>query len=290
MLLDGKIARNEIAKELSGRIAALHLKPRLVIVQVGDNEESAAYIRQKKLFGESIGAAVEHLRFPESITEEQTTSRIRALNRDASAHGIIIQLPVPAHLDVPTILNVIARRKDVDGLGARSPFTPATARGVLELLRFYRIPIRGRRAAILGRSLLVGTPTAKALEEEGAAVSVCHSETSNTREITRASNIVVVAIGRPRFIGADYFRGNKTQVVVDVGINPVAEQVRYGTGKNWLGKPQEEVPGHKFVGDVDFEAVAPLVAAISPVPGGVGPMTVTALFENLVEACERRAQ
>ena len=144
------------------------------------------------------------------------------------------------------------------------------------------IPVRGKKVTVLGRSALVGIPTAEFLRQKGAEVSVCHSQTPNTKEITRASDIIVVAIGKPRHIGAEYFRGDKTQVVVDVGITAVT--------KSGMEKLEEEVPKRKLVGDVDFDIVKNIVAAISPVPGGVGPMTVAALFENLIEAYERQSR
>ena len=217
---------------------------------------------RKKQFGEAIGARVLHRRFAEDATEAEILAEIEELNTDQTVHGIILQLPIPAHLNREKLLDAIALEKDVDGLAVGSAFTPATARGVLSLLQFYETLIQGKRVAVLGRSALVGAPSADALRKAGAVVTVCHSGTPNTKGITRASDIIVVAIGKPKFIGADYFRSDKTQVVVDVGITSLADE--------------------GLVGDVDFKKVAPLVAAISPVPGGVGPMTVAALFENLL--------
>lgn len=282
LILDGKMARDEIAKTLRKKIAAFSSKPTLAIIQIGGKPESSAYIGQKKLFGDGIGAEVRHIQKPESASEKDISSCIKELNADASVHGIILQLPIPPHLDKKKLLDAISLGKDVDGLAAGSIVTPATARSILELLEFYRIPIRGKRAAILGRSTLVGTPTAEALRNAGAVATVCHSETPNTKDITHASDIVVVAIGKPKLIGVDYFRNDRTQVVVDVGITAVTEK-----GAERL---EEEIPKRRLVGDVDFEAVKEMVFAISPVPGGVGPMTVASLFQNLVEAYERQVK
>ncbi len=262
LILNGRKAQAALKERLVARLAKLNAKPTLAIVQVGAREESNAYIARKKEFGEEIGAGVELVRLSEDATEPEILSVVQRLNTDPQVHGIILQLPIPAHLNKQRLLDAVVLEKDVDGLATGSTFTPATARGVLSLLQFYQIPTEGKKVAVLGRSALVGAPTAKALREAGAIVTVCHSGTKNTKEITRASDIVVVAIGKPKFVGADYFRDDQTQVVVDVGITSLAEE--------------------GVVGDVDFEKVKEIVAAISPVPGGVGPMTVGALFENLL--------
>lgn len=289
ILLDGKKVRDEVAETLRQKVEALSPPPRLAIVQVGGNKESSAYIRQKKSFGEKVGAAVLHHIVPESVGGKELIAAIAELNADKSVHGIIVQLPLPASLPAERIINAIDPEKDIDGLTASNEklfkegkprFVPATARGIAELLEYYRIPIEGKRVAVLGRSKLVGAPTALLLEGKGAFVTVCHSQTPNMKEITRASGIIVVAIGKPRFIGREYFRNDKTQVVVDVGITAVTEKGGVGL--------LEEIPRRRLVGDVDFEAVKDMVAAISPVPGGVGPMTVAALFENLLVAFERQ--
>jgi len=291
LILDGKKCRDDIACTLRRELDALPSKPKLVIFQVGENKESAAYIAQKKKFGERIGAHVVHLSVPAAVTEHELILKIKEQNADPSVHGIIVQLPLPPSLESKRVVDAVDPEKDIDGLTSeneqlfreRKPrFIPATARGVIELLERYEIPYVGKKAAVLGRSALVGAPTALLLEGKGALVTVCHSGTENTKEITRASDVVVVAIGRPKLIGADYFRSDRTQAVIDVGINAVTDE-----GKLKLA---EEIPRRSIVGDVDFDAVKDMVAAISPVPGGVGPMTVAALFENLMgafrEACK----
>lgn len=290
LILNGKTASKVIADTLRANISRMKEKPTLAIIQVGALAESSAYIARKKDIGESIGALVLHIELPESATESEIKTYLIRLNKDEHVHGVLVQLPLPNHLSGKEIIDVIAPEKDVDGLtsanvtarqeGKSSAIIPATARGIIEILRFYQIPIRGKKVAVLGRSALVGTPTADALQREGAEITVCHSKTPNTKDITRASDIIVVAIGKPKLIDASYFRGDKTQVVVDVGITAVTEK---GTERL-----EEEIPRKRLVGDVDFEAVKDRVAAISPVPGGVGPMTVVALFENVVAAYERQ--
>lgn len=285
LLLDGKAAQRSLAQALSSRIKGLSIRPTLAIIQIGALAESTAYIRQKKLFGEKIGVSVLHLTFSDSVGEEELTVKIKELNRDKEVHGILVQLPIPERLSKEKIINAISPDKDVDGLtgtnarllasGKTDGLIPATARGIADLLHFYRIPIRGKRIAVLGRSELVGRPTALLLLLEGGRVTVCHSQTLNTKEITRGSDIIVIAIGKPKYLTRDFVSAG--QVVIDVGINSVKGE-----------KFEEELPKRNVVGDVDFDAVKGTVSAISPVPGGVGPMTVAALFENLLEACERQ--
>ena len=253
-------------------------KPTLAIIQVGKREESNAYIARKKKFGESIGASVLHEQFEENVSTEVLLSKIARLNADASVHGIIVQLPLPPALDKTRIQNAILPRKDVDGLGEASAHIPATARGIAELLAFYGILVRGKKVAVLGRSALVGAPTAELLQKKGAKVTVCHRDTPNTKEITRASDVIVVAIGNPHLIDASYFRDDRTQVVVDVGVTAVR--------KEGFVRLEEEIGKVMLKGDVAFESVKDKVSAISPVPGGVGPMTVAALFENLLDSIE----
>ncbi len=274
LILDGRKVRDGIRARLQKEFA--HQKVALAIVQVGANEASNAYITQKKKFGAELGVRVVHAQFSEDIAELALIAEIKQLNTDALVAGIIVQLPLPPHLNKQNVQNAVALAEDVDGLAEGSAFTPATARAVSELLDFYDIKVAGRRAVVLGRSRLAGGPIAARLQSAGARVMVCHSQTTNTQEITRAADIVVSAVGKPRFLGASYFRNDRTQVVVDVGITVVT--------KRGAEKLEEEIPTRRPVGDVDFDAVAPLVAAISPVPGGVGPMTVACLFENLWDA------
>jgi len=279
IILDGKVARDAHTDKLKKDIKNIGFSPTLAIIQVGDNPDSTLYIEQKKKFALKIGVTVQHVLLPESATFGELEDEIGKLNINNSISGIIVQLPLPKHLDREDVIGLIDPKKDVDGLTdenqkllteSKPRFIPATARGILSLLDFYKIDIEGKNIAVLGRSRLVGSPTALALLHRGGNVSVCHSKTTNTREITKGADIVVVAIGKPEFIDASYIKDGA--VVVDVGINTV------------LGPLDDEIPQRKVVGDVLFFEVAKVAGALSPVPGGVGPMTVLSLFENLLDA------
>ncbi len=279
MILDGKILKTAIAERLKATITTFETKPTLVIIQVGEKVESTTYINQKKLFGETIGAQVLHTQFPETVDQDTVVAEIERLNREQAVHGIIVQLPLPKHLNAEHIIDTILPHKDVDGLTALNTkklmygekgIVPATTRGILTLLKHYNIALGGKKVVIIGRSNLVGKPTALALLKENATVTMCHRYTQNISEETKRADILIVAAGTPKLITENHVRPG--QVVIDVGITAV--EIRTETGE--LKK--------KLLGDVDFEAVSPIVEAITPVPGGVGAMTVASLFENLVEA------
>jgi len=279
IFLDGKIVRDAHTEALKKGIIRLGFSPTLAIIQIGTHPDSTLYIEQKKKFATKIGATARHIQFPESVAFTELQYEINRLNSDDSVSGIIVQLPLPAHLERDRVIQLINPEKDVDGLTdenqsllamGKPRFIPATARGIVSLLDFYQIPIGGKNVAVLGRSRLVGGPTALALTARGAHVSVCHSKTTNTREITRGADIVIVAVGKPEFVDTSYIR--EGSVVVDVGINTIS------------GPLDEELPRRKIVGDVLFPEVSKIARAISPVPGGVGPMTVLSLFENLLDA------
>jgi len=282
LILDGKKVRDFHTGRLVERVRALSSQPTLALFQIGDNRESSIYISQKKKFAESIGARVIHRHFVADASLDEVSRAIEADNVDPGIHGIIIQLPLPRHFDKDALIDVIDPLKDVDGLTTESQrllaegnprFVPATAKAVMFILDFYQIPVAGRRVAVLGRSKLVGLPTSRMLAIAGGEVTVCHSQTPNTREVTRACDIVVVAIGRPELIGADYFK--EGVIIVDVGINSVEG-----------GKFETDLPKRRLVGDVDHAAVAPMALAMTPVPGGVGPVTVLSLFDTLVGSAE----
>lgn len=273
-ILNGKIIRDEGIKRLALQWADLPFekKPHLVIVQVGDNANSTVFIEQKKRFGQKAGVQVTHLHYENTISELDLLNHIKELNADQGTHGIIVQLPLPAHINTRAVIDTIDSRKDVDGLSAvnaqklyrgdMSGIIPATARGIVTLLEYYNVPIAGSRITIIGRSLLVGRPTALLLMHRNATVTVCHSKTLDVGAATKNADIVIVAAGAPRFFGKDYFR--EGQVVIDVGI----------TSKECFG-------------DVCHDQIESLVEAYSPVPGGIGPMTVLSLFENLNDAFEK---
>jgi len=297
-LLDGKKLNEKVAGELAAKIKKLDPKPKLVIIQVGDLAQSNAYIGRKIKFGEKIGAIVEHKRFPEKITQEELIGHIKIYDQNSSVHGIIVQMPLPKHIDKDAIIDAIDPAKDVDGLTSRNlkllwenkttnyssserresrssrqartinaGFIPATTKGIISLLDEYKIPIEGQNVVIVGRSFLVGKPTFLAFLNRNATVTVCHRHTKNLAQITKSADILVFAAGKPNLIGKEHV--SKNQVVIDVGINAI---------------PNEDGPRHKLVGDVNFAEVSKIVKAISPVPGGAGPMTVASLFENLLEA------
>ncbi len=280
-ILEGRVVRNKIKEELRAKVRGLSTKPSLRIIRVGDRPDTAAYIRQKKLFGDEVGISVSVADLPADASEEEALAAVRAANDALDIHGIIVQLPLPSQLDAAHIIDAIDPRKDVDGLtapsikrlvaGDTSGFIPATAAGVLRLLSYYEIPIAGKRAVIVGRSLLVGKPLGLLLLAHDATVTLCHRRTTALASITKAADIVLIAAGTPIFFGKEYFAPG--QVVIDIGINAVPG-----------GKLDEEVGDRRLVGDVKFEEVKDIVAALSPVPGGVGPMTVACLFENVCRA------
>jgi len=278
MILDGRIVRDKIAALLSKKISKMAVRPTLFILQIGDRPDSSKYIRAKKNFARRVGVDVIHNVLPISILEEEIISVIKNYNDDHNVHGIIVQLPLPKKIDAAKILNHIATDKDVDGLtdfnmskllrGAPGA-VPATARGVVELLDFYKLPVVGKKVLVIGRSNYVGKPIALTLLNEGATVMIAHSKTKNLGKIIKDQEIIISVVGKPNLISDRMVRPG--HVIVDVGIN---------TKK---GKLEEEIENKKIIGDVDFEKVSKIVKAISPVPGGVGAMTVAALFENLYD-------
>src|SRR3989338_9628737 len=301
-ILNGKIVNEKIAKELKTQISALGTKPKLVIIQVGDLPESNAYIARKIAFGQKIGAIVDHQKFPQDVTQEKLRSMISKLNTDSSVTGIIVQMPLPTNLDKDKIIEAIDKKKNVDGLTSQNikklwgskndAVIPATTKGILTILDYYKIPISRQKVVIIGRSTLVGKPTLLAFLNRDATVTVCHKATKNLPEETKSADILVVATGKPNLIGKEHV--TKGQVVVDVGINviessenviasnSVAISKKTAASLDKLGTRSDK--STKLIGDVDFDAVKNIVAAISPVPGGIGPMTVASLFQNLLDA------
>lgn len=288
-ILDGKVARDFYKSGLIERIQKLSCTPKLALIQIGQNKESDVYVRQKLLFAKSIGAHAEHIRIESTESQNSVIQLIHRLNGQSDIHGIIVQLPLPETFDKQTLINAIAPHKDVDGLtthnqsllGTTKPhFTPATARGVDLLLSFYNINVKNKNVVVFGRSALVGYPIAQLSKQKGAHVSVCHSQTENPKKISREADIVIVAIGKPEYIDETFLK--KDAIVIDVGINAVT----YAKQKTIVARLSEEIPRRHLVGDVNFARVSPLVSAISPVPGGVGPMTVLSLFDTLILSAE----
>lgn len=271
MILYGSPVRDKIKEILIEKIKKLLKKPVLVVIQVGDREDSNIYIKQKQKFGNEIGVDVRHLKM-ENIdnlnkTEEYLLTVIKKLNEDTEIDGIIVQLPLPDGFDKDKILNSIDIKKDVDGLVSEpnQNVIPATARGVIALLDFYGIEIKGKKATVIGQGFLVGKPIANELEKRGAQVARCDIDTKNIPEISRNSHILITAVGEPNLIKNNFV--NEKQVVIDVGISRIVDDTKKT----------------KIVGDVDFDNVNSFVYAITPVPGGVGPVTVACLFQNLID-------
>ncbi len=274
-LLSGIEVRDALLVTMKEQVATFTSKPTLVILQVGNRADSTSYIRQKKLLGEKIGVEVIIEQFSESISQVELYESIVHFNQLDTIHGIILQLPLPEHLNKNELINSIDPKKDVDGLtekntqlffaGDADALIPATAKGVLTLLSHYDIPIEGKKVTVIGNSDLVGKPIAVALEQKGADITICDITTKDLVPFTKQADIIVVATGHAKLITKEHVSAGQT--IVDVGI----------TVYEYDGK-------RNLVGDVYFEQVEPIVAAISPVPGGVGPMTVISLFQNLLKA------
>ena len=276
MIIDGTQIGNELREKLKTRIDALKEKgklPGLAVILVGENPASKVYVRMKEKACEGLGIHSEKFVLPADTTQEELLALIQRLNHDAKIHGILVQLPLPAHLNEEMVIEAISPTKDVDGFHpinignlvlGKPLFPPCTPAGVIELLRASNIDIKGKEAVVVGRSNIVGKPVANLLLQEHATVTICHSRTKSLADVTRRADILIAAIGKPKMITADMVK--EGAVVIDVGVN------RLDDGK--------------LVGDVDFEGMKDKVAAITPVPGGVGPMTITMLMANTVKSAE----
>lgn len=275
-ILDGKEARAHYLPILQERIKALSFTPCLVIIQVGNRPDSTAFIKAKRNLASKIGVKELHIQLDEKVSQYELITAIRKYNQDTEVHGIILQLPLPIHIDPESVIESIDPRKDVDGLtsyhmkrlidGKESSIMTATARGIKQILQYYHISLFGKKVVVVGRSTLVGKPTALMCLNENATVTICHSKTVDLEKETKNADILIVAIGKPNFIDNRHLK--KNQIVIDVGINKLDDG--------------------KIVGDVKHDSARELVAMITPVPGGVGQMTVLALFENLVDLCYSR--
>ena len=279
VLLDGNAMAAELTEALRGRVDALRAKgciPGLAVILVGDDPASQIYVRSKEKACEALGIYSETHRLPVDTAQEALEKLIEGLNRDGRVSGILLQLPLPKGLDEANALRRIAPEKDVDGFhveNAGKLFTgqegvvPCTPKGILYMLKKANVPLAGREAVVIGRSNLVGKPIAQLLLQENCTVTQCHSRTADLASHTKRADILVCAVGKPRFITADMVKPGAA--VVDVGINRVDGRV---------------------VGDVDFDEVDKVAGYISPVPGGVGKMTIVMLMENTVEAAGRKAK
>ena len=275
-LIDGKVLSQQVEAELKIRVDALRAKghiPGLCVILVGDDPASHLYVGNKEKACERLGIASQTVRLPADATQAQLEAAVQKANADPAIHGVLVQLPLPGHLDGSRALSLIAPEKDADGIHdvnagklMRGDFgaVACTPKGAMYMLKSAGIPISGKHAVVIGRSNIVGKPMAMLLLHENATVTICHSRTANLAFHTRQADILVAAIGQPRFITADMVKDGA--VVIDVGMNRV---------------------DGKFCGDVDFEAVQQKASYITPVPGGVGKMTIAMLMSNTVEAAEK---
>ncbi|MDR3099173.1 MAG: bifunctional methylenetetrahydrofolate dehydrogenase/methenyltetrahydrofolate cyclohydrolase FolD [Paraburkholderia sp.] len=278
-LIDGLALSKKLRADVATRAAALTARgyqPGLAVVLVGDNPASEVYVRNKVKACEDNGLYSSYDRYAESLSEADLLKRIDELNRDPKIHGILVQLPLPRHIDSHKVIEAIAPEKDVDGFHVANAgalmtgqplFRPCTPYGVMKMFEEYQIPLEGANAVVIGRSNIVGKPMALLLLEKGATVTICHSKTRDLAKHTRDADIVVAAVGKRNVLSADMIKPGAT--VIDVGMN------RDDNGK--------------LCGDVDFAGLKDVAGFITPVPGGVGPMTITMLLVNTIEAAERAA-
>lgn len=273
-LLDGKIVKKEILGKLKEEINNLERKPGLVVIQVGNDPASKVYVGQKEKMAKQLGYEYQHIKLDENVTEEEVEEIIIKLNKDDKVDGMLVQMPLPKHLNSKKIQNLIDADKDVDGLNDLNAgklihnidsLMPCTPKGIMDILDYYKISVSGKNVVIIGRSDLVGKPLAAMMLNNNATVTVCHSKTENIEKYTKRADILVVAIGKKGFITREMIK--KGTVVIDVGINRVDD---------------------KLYGDVDFESVKDKVSYITPVPGGVGQMTVAELGMNVLKAYKLR--
>ena len=279
-IINGKEIAKSIREGLATKVVELGQKygrtPKLVVILVGDDPGSVSYVTGKAKAADEVGIRNTTLRFPETITVQELLAQVKELNQNEDVDGILVQLPLPKHIDENKVIAAIAIEKDVDAFSPLSvarlwlkqpTITPCTPKGIIKLLKSTGIEIEGKEAVVIGRSNIVGLPVAKLLLDENATVTIAHSRTRNLAEVARRADILVVAIGKPKFVTADMVKPGA--VVIDVGVNRDPET-------------------NKLCGDVDFAAIEPIASAITPVPGGVGPMTITCLMENTIECFLRK--
>lgn len=276
IIIDGKKISAEIKDEIKAEVAkytAMGKKITMAVVKVGEDPASAVYVRNKQKACEYVGIESVAYELKEETTEEELLDLVKQLNEDSVINGILVQLPLPSHIDEDKILNAIDSRKDVDGfhpnnvgkmMVGEETFLPCTPAGIVELLKRTDIELEGKECVVIGRSNIVGKPMSMLMLKENCTVTIAHSRTKNLKEVTKRADILIVAIGKPKFVTAEYVKDGA--VVIDVGIHRNED--------------------NKLCGDVDFEDVESKVSAITPVPGGVGPMTVTMLMANCLRSVE----
>ncbi|WP_293888958.1 bifunctional methylenetetrahydrofolate dehydrogenase/methenyltetrahydrofolate cyclohydrolase [Streptococcus sp.] len=277
-IIDGKALAAKKQAALQEKVERLKaesgLVPGLVVILVGDDPASQVYVRNKERFAKKVGFLSETVRLSESISEEELIQVIEKYNKDERFHGILVQLPLPKHINDKRVILAIDPKKDVDGFhpmntghlwSGRPVMVPCTPAGIMELLREYEVALEGKTAVIIGRSNIVGKPMAQLLLEKNATVTLAHSRTRDLAKVTKQADILIVAIGQGHFVTDDFVK--EGAVVIDVGMN-------------------RDVDG-RLIGDVDFEEVEPIASLITPVPGGVGPMTITMLMEQTYQSALR---
>ena len=280
MIISGKELSAKLKADMAAQVAMFPEKygrvPHLVVILVGEDPGSVSYVTGKAKASAEVGIRNTTIRKPENISEAELLGLIRELNADEQVDGILVQLPLPKHISEEKVIATISKEKDVDGFHPlnvaalwqkQECVLPCTPKGIIKMLKAAGVQINGKRAVVVGRSNIVGLPVAKLLTDENATVTVAHSRTADLAEVTRNAEILVVAIGRPKFVTADMVA--EGAVVIDVGVNRDPET-------------------DKLCGDVDFAGIEPKVSAITPVPGGVGPMTICCLMENTIECFLRK--
>ena len=274
-IIDGKAVAAALRAEVAARVAGLSFQPGLTVVRVGDDPASAVYVRSKDRAAREAGIAAHTIRLPAATTEAELLAEVRRLNNDPTVDGILVQLPLPAHIRAQAVIEAIDPAKDVDGFhplntghlaDGRPTLVPCTPAGVMKLLSHADISLSGARALVIGRSTIVGRPVAALLLGANATVTIAHSRTRDLPAECRRADVVIAAIGQPEFVQGDWIAPGAT--VIDVGIN--------------------RLPDGRLVGDAAYEACAARAGAITPVPGGVGPMTIACLMENTVKAALAR--
>ena len=285
-VIDGNAVASDLLEELAQKVKGFeNNRPCVVFIRVGEDPASVSYVRKKEKTAAKIGIESRLLVFPESLSENELLNKISELNSDSSVHGILVQAPLPSHMDDRKVFNHVSPHKDVDGFNATNlgllcqenedAFASCTPAGILELLKKTKIDTTGKHVVVLGRSLIVGKPVGMLLLQKGvpgnATVTYCHSRTPDLANHTRQADILIAAIGKPHFVDKSMVKSGA--IVIDVGINRIPDKSRKS--------------GFRLVGDVKFEEVSPISSFITPVPGGVGPMTVAMLMKNTVKAFEQ---
>ncbi len=296
-LMDGKALSNRLLDSMREEVGASGIRPGLAVILVGEDPASAVYVRMKEKACEKVGFLSRGHRLPADVPEAELVALIRDLNAAPEIHGILLQLPLPGHLDEKTMLNLIAPEKDVDGfhpvnvgrllIGDTDGYVPCTPRGIMELLADCGVDLNGKHAVVIGRSNIVGKPVSVLLLREHATVTICHSRTRELPAMAREADVLVAAIGKPCFVDETFVKDGA--VVVDVGMNRVDdpdEAARlFGPDSPRTAKVKEK--GYALCGDVHFDRVADKAHMITPVPGGVGPLTIAMLLKNTLDAAKR---